>query len=234
MPWKLGQTGGTHGRPPIISHARWNIRRSTVLCSPTNNHHDTPAQTIPHSSLEFQQCEMPKTTGLGLTAPPTQQLDLELQPNESTLKISPGFISYAPILTSSALPPTPQLMAVTGTGSMLMAILIYLFMVQQSSTTGPAAPLATPPAPRHQNSPRQHTTSVVKSQKSCYRWTGAIIQRRWDTAWDLTAHWNVESHRTGLGLPNIKWNISFNPLSLHGTSSAKGPCIQCHLTYFPV
>ncbi len=166
--------------------------------------------------------------------PPTQQLDLELQPNGLTPKISPGSISYAPILTSSALPPTPQLMAITGTSSMLMAILIYLFMVQQSSTTGPAAPLATPPAPWHWNSPRQHTTSVVKSQKSCYRWTGAIIQQQWDTAWDLTAHWNMVSCRTGLGLPNIKWNINFHPLPLHRISSAKGPCIQCHLTDFPV
>jgi len=181
-------------------HAQWNIRQSTVLWGLTNNHQDTSVQTNSHSSLEFLQQKKPTM------APLAQQLDLAPQSNGWTSKISPGSVQYVSNTTPSDLPHMPQSIALIGTSSILMATMIYLFIVQQSCKTGSAAPFATPPAPQHWSSPRLHPAPVVKSQKSCFWWTRAIIQRKWDTAWDLTTHWNVESCRSGLGWPTIKWN----------------------------
>jgi len=36
------------------------------------------------------------------------------------------------------------------------------------------------------------TVSHVKTRKSCCHWSLAIIQRKWDTAWDLTTHRNIK------------------------------------------
>jgi len=45
-------------------------------------------------------------------------------------------------------------------------------------------------------------TMPVMTQASCFHWTIAIIQKLWNTAWDLLTHWNIEIPWTGLGLPN--------------------------------
>jgi len=126
--------------------------------------------------------------------------------------------------TPSVLPHTSPSVASIGSNSMQMAIMIYLFLVQQFDDSGPAAPQVTSTAPwRHWSSQRLHPVPVVKSRKSCSRWTTALIQRQWDTAWDLTTHRNVESFRFGLGLPTIT-----DSCSIHF------PCMKCVHSYWPM
>jgi len=48
-------------------------------------------------------------------------------------------------------------------------------------------------------------------QKSYRRWISAIIQKRFDTAWDLLTHRNIEHRGLGSGQPLVKWITSHHP-----------------------
>jgi len=54
MPWTIGSINGTQVRPPLISHARWNIRHGTDASSPIHNtttqSASTPIPAIPRHS----------------------------------------------------------------------------------------------------------------------------------------------------------------------------------------
>jgi len=71
----------------------------------------------------------------------------------------------------------------------------YQLPAQQSSSSGFAEPppLQSPAGYQHWKYHRpSDQAQQVKSRKSCSRWTTAIIQCLWNTAWDLLTHRNVE------------------------------------------
>jgi len=94
-------------------------------------------------------------------------------------------------------PSTPHLPALPSALSFLAAIMVmvYLHFTQQSSSHRcVATPInEIPIGSRYGNCPQPLCwVQSVKSWKSCSCWITAIIQQLWDTAWDLTTHWNVE------------------------------------------
>jgi len=199
MPWTIDQATD---RPPIISHARWNIRRSTSplampnpLQGSTHNHQATPENSTLQSSGELQPYESSakaQSTQWPAPDPPLQGW---------TAKKTPGFTGPVPHPNSSAPFPKPQPPATMRNNLVPLAIMIYILLVQHSNNTGPAAQLSNSPATRHWRYSRLRLALVVKTRKSCSQRTMAIIQRLWDTAWDLTTHQNVESVPLGLACP---------------------------------
>jgi len=178
MPWTIGPE---IARPPIISHARWNIRRSTsplaTANSPggTHNHPVTPENPILQPPGDSQLYAKSGTPKLSAKAQSTQQ-PAHIQSHGLTSKQKSSFAR--PILhpTAPAPLPKPQPPAPTRHGSVLFAIMIYILLVQHSSTTGPAAQLSNPTAIRHWSYSCVRPSPVVQTQKSCSRRTMAIIQ----------------------------------------------------------
>jgi len=112
---------------------------------------------------------------------------------------------------------SPYMIGSMSISPILMATMIYLFIIQQSSNPGPTAQHTKQQASQHWSNPHLWQAHVTKSWKSCARWTMAIIQQLWNTAWDLITHWNVESPLLGSGLPIIRWTAHPYPPSLHRT-----------------
>jgi len=153
MPWNISPMPRVTTRPPLISHAMWNIRRgvSSPVTPPTDN---------------------PYRTRLGVTQ-----------------RINP--VTTARGIWNS----TPQLATPLRNTSLRAAVLIYLFLDQQSSgAESVTLPLMKPSAKcRYWKHQCQSQPTTIKSQKSCIWWTTAIIQRLWDTAWDLLTYRNIEN-----------------------------------------
>jgi len=124
-----------------------------------------------------------------------------LQPTSTPITIVP------PHITKSTVP--------INISAVLAALTAYLLLVQQSSNTEPATQQLLPTPPRQWRNPGISRVQVGMSWKSCLRRTMAIIQRRWDMAWDLTTHRNVESCHPGPGLPNIKSGLQIAIYVLH-------------------
>jgi len=172
MPWSNGQTDTTV-RPPIVLHARWNIRKSTIPqahVNPSHGHLHTnqaiPEKSTSKSPLDSQQFLIPKIPVPRFRALPTQQLapDLKLKgllpknPLSSVTRVS----NTIPPATS----PSPHSIGCKSTSHVLMAIMIYLFLVQQSSKPGPAAPHTTTPVPQQWNNSHPHQVCMMKFQQS--------------------------------------------------------------------
>jgi len=114
---------------------------------------------------------------------------------------------FAMNITHPTLPAPPHSshpISLLSTSPILMATMVYLFLVQQLSNPGPKASFTLPQALQHWSNPPLCQIHVMKSQKSCLWWTLAIIQQLWHTAWDLIAHQNVESPVLGSGLPTTR------------------------------
>jgi len=128
----------------------------------------------------------------------------------------PGCAHTKSLPPASMTPPSPN--TLTRPSFAQTVILIYLLYTQQSNT-GPTEKFITSLATQHWSNPHICPEQVVKSQKSCFCWTRAIIKQLWDTAWDLITHQNVESGLFGFGLPTIKWKVTLYPLHSYRLSS---------------
>jgi len=197
MPWRIGQSGAT-ARPSLVSHAMWNIQNPTLpqaSANPsqgtTHTNHDLPEQPVSTFLPDRQQYKQPHIPRPLSRAQPTQQPAFAPKLNDLLTKQPPGSVTHIPKLIIPAPPQSPQLLGSTSISPVMMAIMIYLFVVQRSCNPGPAAPHTTPEAFRHWSNPRQ--VHAMKPGKSCVRWTTAIIRHLWNIAWDLLAHRNVES-----------------------------------------
>jgi len=181
MPWKACQTDGATVRPPLISYARWNIRRGTeISMSPvcadnlpgfSHGYHETPETPNKHLSPVDQEYERPQTTN----APNSLNSTTSIQ---------------ASILLSS-----------------LVAVVVFLLAPLPGDLKF-AATLSQTASTRANKWRNQRPLPVVKpakTRKSCYRWLVAIIQRLWNTAWDLLAHRNVDSiYHQGPACPYVR------------------------------
>jgi len=94
-------------------------------------------------------------------------------------------------------PHFPQSLA-AGDVHRLLAMVIFLIDPSPGGSTLVALLLktATTGSKQWNNQCPPPVVKPVKTRKSCYRWIAAIIQRLWNTAWDLLAHHNVESIRS--------------------------------------
>jgi len=120
---------------------------------------------------------------------------------ENSVEISlASAVSPAPNPPLPCQPPTPHSISPMRT-FILATIWLYLRLISPSSPTKWAAKHISPPVTKHRHHPRPSQIQVAKSRKSCCRWTKAIIQQIWDTAWDLTTHRNVEDTFEGLAYP---------------------------------
>jgi len=199
MPWSNGQTDTTV-RPPIVSHTRWNIRKSTIPQArvnpsqgPMHTNQAIPEKSTSMSPLDSQQFSTPKIPGPLVRALPTQQLAPNLKRKGVLPKNPPSSAARVPNTTLPSTVPSSHSIGCKSTSLVLMAIRIYLFLVQQPSKPGPAAPHTTTPVLQHWNNSHPHQVRMMKIQQSGFRWTVAIIQRLWNTAWDLIAHRNEDS-----------------------------------------
>ncbi len=127
----------------------------------------------------------------------------ELQPNDLTLERPPGSVLLVCHPISSVPLHTSHSCALKRNISILVAMMIYLLLAQQSSNTGSATQYVTSLATQQRTNPWLRKVPVVKSWKLCSCQTRAIIQHLWDTAWDLITQQNVESCLSGSGLPTI-------------------------------
>jgi len=148
----------------------------------------------------------------------TQQPTFDLQLNGLTLRKLPSFIWHASNLTPPAPSHTPQLIAPMSNNSVLLAIMIYILLVQQSSNTGPAAQHINPPATWHWSNPQLHLAQVVKSQEYAPKgqWPSSSNYGIQPGTLLLTRMWKIVS---GFGLPTTKWTNNCYPLPLHRTPS---------------
>jgi len=199
MPWSDGQTDATV-RPSIVSQARWNIRKSTIPQArvnpsqgPMHTNQAIPEKSTSMSPLDSQQFSIPKIPGPLFRALPTQQLAPDLKRKGLLPKNPPSSAARVPNTTLPSTVPSSHLIGCKSTSLVLMAIRIYLFLVQQPSKPGPAAPHTMTPVLQHWSNSHPHQVCMMKIQQSGFRWTVAIIQRLWNTAWDLIAHRNEDS-----------------------------------------
>jgi len=71
----------------------------------------------------------------------------------------------------------------------------------------------------------------VKTRTSCNRWIAAIIQRLWNTAWDLLAHRNVDSMcLQGSACPFVPGGLVSRTFNSALSPAIPGPCFHQHLT----
>jgi len=114
-----------------------------------------------------------------------------LQPAQQTASLGSNILDSKFTLQ----PLTPQLPTPLSTLSVLVAIMVYLLLTQQSSSHGNVTTPITEIPIRLRYGNYQWSlfwVQSMKSQKSCSHWITIIIQQLWDTTWDLTTHWNVE------------------------------------------
>ncbi len=224
MPWKLDPATD---RPPIISYARWNIRRSTPTLAMANplpgfnpTHQATLENPTRQPSCEPQQYKKFSTPVPSVKAQFNQQPVPNLQSYGWTRTQTPGPTWPVPHLTTPAPAPRPPPSASTRNNSVLLAIMIYILLFQHSSNTKSETQLHESPATRQCSYSQLRPATAVKTRKSCVRRTMAIIQRLWDTAWDLTTHRNVESVSLGSASHNLdEWKLL--SISLHRISSVQ-------------
>jgi len=193
MPWTIC----TPERPPLTSHAMWNIRPRS---------HSPPSQNCTKSPDKGSHC-LPQYLVL-----PTKQPALACQSNGLIMPKPHGLAAHTPDPHPPAPANLPHQIAPNPKSSSLtwIVILMYLRFPKNNDTRSTEMPI-TSSVIQHWNHSQLCSEHVVKSQKSCSCWTMALIQHLWDTTWDLTAHWNVESHLQGLAPPTIKWKAT--PLS---------------------
>jgi len=73
--------------------------------------------------------------------------------------------------------------------AVVLDLILRFFPAKSDRYAGP------PIVPMVKKAPLYQPARIVpyaKTRKSCQRWSQAIIQRQWDTAWDLTTHRNIE------------------------------------------
>jgi len=170
MPWTIH----TPERPPLTSYAMWNIRQRPHL---------PPSQKRTKSLERSSHC-LPQDPVLS-----TKQPALTCQSNGSIRPKPHGLAAHTPnphppdpVNLPHQIAPNPK-----SSSHAWIAILMYLLFPKNSDTGSTKMPI-TLPVTRHWNHSQLRSEHVVKSRKSCSRWTTAIIQHIWDTAWDLTAH----------------------------------------------
>jgi len=198
MPWTVS-TPDRVTRPPLISHAQWNLRKGSNLQQPRSMETESNDPYSPQQSR----------------APSPQHSVLAHQSNGSTPPKTP----YSAVRSPTLLPPAPpmkttMLNAPSSISCARAAILIYLFFTLQSSNMGYTEKLIPSSVTWYWNQ-QPRPLHFAKSWKSCYRWTMTIIQRAWDTAWDLTTHRNVERWSPGRGQPIIQWTVTFYLIPPH-------------------
>ena len=152
--------------------------------------HESVATVIQQPWQDLQQQETPQNLVQPIISPCSPQGISQSQaarkPNDS-----------APILNPTALAEfsTSHQLSSTRHQSAMAAAIVYSLGAQQSGSSGFAVPPVFLFTEGYQPWNYHRVLSQeppVKSQKSCYHRTTAIIQRLWDTAWDLTTHRNVE------------------------------------------
>jgi len=196
----------------------WNLRQESNASRPLHG-------------IEHADAHLHRPSGTLATA--TQQQVRELPHDGSIQEMSPGHAQ--PTSKSFPLAPVPyhNSLAPMGTSFIWAAMMIYLFLAQLSSHKGSATPYTQSSLTLQWTNPQVSQGQVVKSRKLCSRWTTAIIQQLWDTAWDLLTHHNVESHTSGFGQPIIRRTT--NPYSFLAPelSSCYRPMYSLSLDSFP-
>jgi len=175
MPWTSSPTDCVKVRPPLLSHARWNIRHDSDSTKPLPGADSSINSALNHpAALEnptllvtnnSQQQGWPKVLAPATDGPSTYaQSQLQTNPN---------------------LEPT--------TYSTLVAM---LFPHTAHPICGPSLNTTnktwqTPSTDLYYVPPTAHML-----EKFCITnlwWTIALLHLHWNTAWDLTTHWNVET-----------------------------------------
>ncbi len=171
MPWTLGPATD---RSPIILYARWNIWRSMPPLAmanplpgfnPTNQ--ATPKNPTQQPSCEPQRYENFSTPVPLVKAQFNQQPVPNLQSYGLTLTQTPGSTWPVLHLTTPAPATKPQPPASTRNNSVLLAIMIYILLIQHSSNTKSETQLNDSPATRQCSYSQLRPAPVVKTQKSC-------------------------------------------------------------------
>jgi len=226
LPWSEGQEGATE-RPAIISQAHWNSRSLTLSLTMGNSPQGSTNAYRGQSAAPQSAGSSPKYA-TSCTSEPLAEAPLSQQPTPAwhpdAIKETklPDLIGRPPLdirqseesktwlsdrtaaatnQVKSAPPPRNPLKSLRK-HSVLMAIVIYLLLVHGSSHPEPMAPQPNLPVHWYGNYWRYRLASVIQTRKSCCRRTTVIIQRMWDTAWDLLAHRNVDSCSFGLASPH--------------------------------
>ncbi len=262
MPWTQGQTERVTPRTPLISYARWNIRRGSdqlrmqggadkpyshrpphgyhePMAHPTQRpaldlqQHKRPTISVPLTKGQIfdQQCTTPslrlvqsmgsKISGNLLARQTTVSVDDNPQPNPgantggnyshrgtllahkdtqairgTSLLPNPNKSASAamskPNFHSPAEFPAQHPVVTTSALTVMAAILRYILLARLRSPRSTTSPLV-PASYRYWNHHRSSCQAQwAKSRTSYWRWLTAIIEQRWDTAWDLITHRNVE------------------------------------------
>ncbi len=177
MPWKACQIDGATVRPPLILYARWNIRQDTDVSMP-------PVCTDNLPGFSHSYHETPEN------------------PNKHPSPVDQEYVRPQTTNAPNSFNSTTSVQASTLMSS-LLAVVVFLLAPLPGDLKF-VAPLPQPASTRANKWHNQRPLPVVKpakTRKSCYRWLVAIIQRLWNTAWDLLAHRNVDSLSPGPGLP---------------------------------
>jgi len=226
LPWANDQSKRVT-RPPLISYARWNIRRSQDSSplppdeannplGPFYRSHASVAKATPQHTQELQQ---PETSHMFVTPIGNPMSPRGISPRQMTQK------HHVSAIASTSEPHCSSLIR-----NNMAAAMGYC--LQSNNPDFEAPPLRQfLEGDRHWNYHRpSRQAQPVKSQKSCSRWTTAIIQRLWDTAWDLVTHRNVEI------LPSRVWpahqqTVGDYPLfKCTMLTCIQGLHIHCHMT----
>jgi len=171
MPW-MTCTQECNTRPSLVSQAMWNTRQKSTASILLNGFASSPGSSL-HVPQSLPQ-HNPQT-------PP--------KPNGVTRGKPSGPVSSATNSTQSS---TTQSIGPMFTRFILAVIWIYLWSISPSGATKAEAQHFSSPVIGYRRNPQPSQIHVALSRKSCLRRTKAIIQRLWDTAWDLLTHRNVE------------------------------------------
>jgi len=201
VPWESAHTNGVE-RPPLISYARWNIRRSKDLQQPSEGVdktvgsfygcHESVATPTQQCWQDLQQQEKPQLFAQLNTSPSSPRgISQHQVASKSKNRVPKSTLDFTASVDMSS---SHQFHSMHNQSAKAAATGHHLG-AQQSGSSGFTVPPLFPLTEGYQSWNHHRVFSQepsVKSQKSCYRRTTAIIQRLWDTAWDLTTHRNVK------------------------------------------
>jgi len=183
-------------KPCLISHAMWNSRQQSDLNAETAT---KPRPSLWPDIIDHWQ-QPPSLTTRKFSRAITQPNSSVNTPGKGDATTPVAIHSSYGIRThptSLILPINPRYSAPPGT-AIYSAIMDMLFPQPTPTHGGPSTntPEPIPFNTRFSHRPWHHPRSVrkltIKSQKSFLHWIASIIQLKWNTAWDLLTHRNVE------------------------------------------
>ena len=194
MPWTACHNWPV--KPCLVSHAMWNSRRQSDL--------NVATATKPRPSSWpdiIDHWQQPPSLATGkfsrVITKPNSSVNTPEKGDATTPVAIHASYGIRTNPTSLTLPINPRYSAPPGT-AIYSAIMDMLFPKPTSTHGGPRTntpepiPFTTRFSHRPWHHPRLVRKRTIKSQKSFLHWIASIIQLKWNTAWDLLTHRNVE------------------------------------------